>query len=255
MTGALHVLEHHALIYRRTWKGSIFVSFLSPVLFLAAMGLGLGSLIAQGPVRTVQGLSYLSFIAPGLLATATMQTAYVETTYPIMARIQWLRIYDAMLATPVGVRDLLLGEAAYLTLRLATVATIFFAVMVVFGTVHSGLGVLAIPVAILTGLAFGAPVLAFTATQRRDAGFAIIGRFVITPLFLLGGAFFPIQQLPLIAQWIAWTTPLAHGVALARSLTVGTLDPADAIHLGVIAVYATVGLLAASFTLHRRLVN
>jgi lipooligosaccharide transport system permease protein len=255
MTGALHVLEHHALIYRRTWKGSIFVSFLSPVLFLAAMGIGLGALIAQGPVRTVGGLPYLSFIAPGLLATATMQTAFVETTYPIMARIQWLRIYDAMLATPVGVRDLLVGEAAYLTLRLATVATIFFAVMAIFGTVHSALGLLAIPVAILTGLAFGAPVLAFTATQHRDTGFAMIGRFVITPLFLLGGAFFPIQQLPFVAQWIAWTTPLAHGVALARSLTVGTLGATGAIHLAVIVTYAAAGLLAASFTLQRRLVK
>ena len=110
MTGALRFLEHHAVLYRRTWKGTIFVSFVSPLLFLAAMGLGLGSLISSGPVRTVDGVSYLAFLAPGLLAATTMQTAYVETTYPIIAKIQWLRTYDGMLATPLTIGNVVAGE-------------------------------------------------------------------------------------------------------------------------------------------------
>src|SRR6267143_3607778 len=119
MTGALRVLEHHLIVYRRTWKGSVFMSFLSPVLFLAAMGLGLGSLIVRGPVRTVDGVSYLAFIAPGLLAASAMQSAYVETTYPIMAMIQWERTFEGMLATPIAVLDVLAGEVGWLAFRLA----------------------------------------------------------------------------------------------------------------------------------------
>src|SRR5438477_11517587 len=118
MTGALRVLEHNLVVYRRTWKGSVFMSFVSPILFMGAMGFGLGGLISQGPVRTVDGLSYLAFLAPGLLVATAMQSGYVETTFPIMARIQWERTYEGMLATPLRVFDLLAGESGWLALRL-----------------------------------------------------------------------------------------------------------------------------------------
>jgi len=255
MTGILHVVEHHLMVYRRTWKGSMFVSFASPVLFLAAIGIGLGSLIASGPVRTVGGVSYLTFLAPGLLAATAMQTAFVETTYPVMAKIQWLRTYDGMLATPLTVRDVLGGEIGWLVIRLATTAFAFFFVMLLFGTVHSVASLLTIPVVVLNGLAFGAPIFAFTATQRKDKGFPTIGRFIITPLFLLGGVFFPIQQLPQLAQGIAWATPLAHSVVLSRSLAIGGANPSALIDLAVLAAYATLGIIAASITLPRRLVR
>jgi len=255
MTGALRVLEHHLTVYRRTWKGSLFMSFLSPILFLAAMGLGLGSLISRGPVRTIDGVSYLVFLAPGLLAANAMQSAYVETTYPIMARIQWQRTYEGMLATPIAVLDILVGEFGWLTFRLALGSCAFFLVTLLFGTVHSVLAVLAIVVAILTGLAFAAPILSWTATRRTDQSFALIGRFLITPLFLLGGVFFPLHQLPPLLQGIAWLTPLAHGVALARSLSLGVLAPSAVIHLAVLVLYAGIGITAARITLQRRLVQ
>jgi len=255
MTGALRVLEHHLIVYRRTWKGSLFTSFVSPILFLAAMGFGLGSLISRGPLRTVDGLTYVAFIAPGLLAATAMQSAYVETTYPIMVRIQWERTYEGMLATPIRILEVLVGEFGWLVFRLALGSVAFFLVMLLFGTVHSGLAVLAILVAVLTGLAFAAPIFAWTATRRTDLSFALIGRFLITPLFLLGGVFFPIHQLPQLVQGIAWLTPLAHGVALARSLSVGVLTPAAALHLAVLLVYAAVGIGAARITLQRRLVT
>ena len=252
--GALRVLEHHLTVYRRTWKGSVFMSFVSPVLFLAAMGLGLGSLISRGPSRTVDGLSYLVFLAPGLLAASAMQSAYVETTYPIMARIQWQRTYEGMLATPIAVLDVLAGELGWLTLRLALGSSAFFIVMLLFGTIHSVMAPLAILAAILTGLAFAAPILAWTATRRTDQSFALIGRFVITPLFLLGGVFFPLRQLPHLVQGIAWVTPLAHGVALARSASLGVLAPSDGIHVAVLLLYAAIGIATARITLQRRLV-
>jgi lipooligosaccharide transport system permease protein len=255
MTGALRVLEHHLTVYRRTWKGSVFMSFVSPILFLTAMGLGLGSLISRGPVRTVDGVSYLVFLAPGLLAASAMQSAYVETTYPIMARIQWERTYEGMLATPIAVLDVLAGEFGWLAFRLALGSCAFFLVMLLFGTIHSMLALLAIVAAVLTGLAFAAPILAWTATQRTDNSFALIGRFLITPLFLLGGVFFPIHQLPQLVQGIAWVTPLAHGVALARSLAFGVLAPSAGMHLAVLLVYAVIGIVAARITLQRRLVQ
>lgn len=255
MSGALRVLEHNLIVYRRTWKGSIFQSFLGPVLFLTAMGFGLGSLISRGPSRTVEGLSYVAFLAPALLAATAMQTAFVETTFPIMARIQWERTYEGMLATPLRIFDVLAGEFGWLALRLGLGSVAFFLVMVLFGTVHSALGLVAVLVAVLTGLAFAAPILAWTATRRTTESFALIGRFLITPLFLLGGVFFPIHQLPQVVQGIAWLTPLAHGVALARSLSAGVLAPSAAIHLAVLLIYAAVGIGAARITLQRRLVT
>src|SRR5207302_4873254 len=253
MTGALRVLEHNLVVYRRTWRGSVFRSFVSPILFMAAMGFGLGGLISRGPVRTVDGLSYLAFLAPGLLVATAMQSGYVETTFPIMARIQWERTYEGMLATPLRVLDVLAGEFGWLALRLGLGSVAFFLVMLVFGTVHSGLGILTIFVSVLTGLAFAAPILAWTATRRTTNSFALIGRFLITPLFLLGGVFFPIHQLPQLIQGIAWLTPLAHGVALARGLAVGGAVPGAGIHLTVLLVYAAIGIVAARITLPRRL--
>jgi len=254
MTGALRVLDHHLLVYRRTWKGSVFVSFVAPILFLAAMGLGLGSLISRGPGRTVEGVSYLAFLAPGLIAATAMQSGFVDATYPVLARIQWLRTYEGMLATPIGVLDVLIGEFGWLALRLALGSSAFFLVMLLFGTIHSALALLAIAVAVLTGLAFAAPIFAFTATQRRDNGFPFIGRFLITPLFLLGGVFFPIHQLPQLVQGIGWLTPLAHGVALARGLSVGVLTSSAGVHIAVLLAYVGIGIVFARITLRRRLV-
>ncbi|MDQ6709305.1 MAG: ABC transporter permease [Candidatus Dormibacteraeota bacterium] len=254
MNGALRVLEHNAIVYRRAWRGSIFVSFVSPLLFLTAMGVGIGSLIARGPTRSVGGLSYLAFVAPGVLSAATMQTAFSEMAYPILGKSRWLHTYDGMLATPLRVRDLLAGEIGWLIIRLTTVAAIFFLVMTLFNTVHSTLAPLAIPVGVLNGLAFGGPMLAFSAAQRTDMGFAVIGRFVVTPLFILGGTFFPLDRLPVVAQDVAWLTPLAHGVTLARSLTSGTATlSSSTLHLAVLVTYAVAGIAIARLTFERSL--
>jgi lipooligosaccharide transport system permease protein len=250
---ALHVVAYDYRVFRKAWRGVFFISVFSPLLYLGAMGLGLGGLVRGG--RTVGGVSYLHYIAPGLLATTAMQSAAAETTYPIMARLQWNRVYEAVLNTPMGVRDILAGEVSWLVLRLLGVSVVFLAISAGFGAVHTPLGLLAVPVAVLTGLAFGAPILAFTPTQRRDNGFNAINRFIVIPLFLLGGAFFPITHLPRVLQGIAWCTPLTHGVALCRDLMLGTSGVASALaHLVVLCVYTGTGLALARVTLRRRLV-
>jgi lipooligosaccharide transport system permease protein len=251
----IRVLEHNAMVYRRTWQGSVLSTLLSPVLFLAAMGIGLGGYVNRGAgAGQLGGVSYLAFLAPGLLAAQAMQTAAFETTYPIMGKIVWDKLYDAMLATPLSVRDLIAGELEWLTVRLLIACTAFLAVMTAFGAMASPLGVLALPVAILTGIAFGAPIMAFSATQKRDSGFNVIFRFGITPLFLLSGTFFPLDRLPEVVRPIAWLTPLYHGVALARQLTLGQLDPPAAVaHLAVLAAFAVAGCALAALSFRRRL--
>jgi lipooligosaccharide transport system permease protein len=251
--GAVRVVEHNALIFRRLWRGSIMVSFFTPLFFLASMGLGLGSLVNRGS-GGVGGVPYIDFLAPGLLAATTMQAAAFECMYPILAKILWDRVYDAMLATPLTIRDVLVGEVAWVTLRLVMVASIFWCVMAVFGVAHTPESLLVIPAATLNGLAFAAPIMAFTATQRTDNAFSTIFRFVITPLYLLGGAFFPISKLPVVLQAVAWASPLAHGVELCRELVLGNLAAGGAVlHITVLLAYTIAGVAFARPLLTKRL--
>ena len=163
---AARVVEHNALVFRRQWRGSITVSFFTPLFFIASMGIGLGSLVNKSS-GGVGGVPYIDYLAPGLLAATAMQTAAFECTFPILGKILWDHIYDAMLATPLMVRDLVIGEVAWLTLRMLMVAAIFWVVMAVFGVAHTPESLLAIPAATLCGLAFATPLFAFTAAQKR----------------------------------------------------------------------------------------
>jgi len=238
--------------YKRTWRGSITTSFLYPVLYLAAMGLGLGSLVKH----PVDGVRYLDFLAPGLLASTAMQIGGNESMYPVMAAIKWLRTYFAMLATPLTVIDVLVGHLVWIAVRLVMVTSIYLVIMAAFGTVHSVLAVLAVPVGVLTGLAFAAPIAAFAAAQQNDTGFSTIYRFGLIPLFLFSGTFFPIAQLPGWLQPIAQATPLYHGVALVRGLVLGHVDlAATAAHLGYLVGLTALGFVAAMHTYRRRLVT
>lgn len=255
IVGTLHIVEHNALVFRRIWRGTITTSFFTPIFFLAAMGLGLGTFVNRGS-GGVGGVPYIDFLAPGLIAAATMQTAAFECMYPVLAKIMWDRNYDAMLATPVSIAGILTGEVCWVLIRVLIVGTLFWIVMVAFGVAHTAASVLVIPAAALNGLAFATPILAYTARQERDAGFAVIGRFVITPLFILGGAFFPLSRLPLVLQALAYLTPLAHGVELCRGIVLGTLTlPTGLLHAGVLSAYFAVGLALARITFQRRLAS
>ncbi|MET0773066.1 MAG: ABC transporter permease [Candidatus Limnocylindrales bacterium] len=255
-SGAIHVLEHQLFAFRRTWRGGVFSTFLAPVLFLAAMGLGLGTFVDEAGSPALEGVAYLVFLAPGLLASQAMQVAAGESMYPIMSAITWNRTFQSMTSAPLTVPDVVLGVTFWLVIRLALVCTVFVAVSVVFGAMAIGPGIVMIPVAILTGLAFALPISAFTATQRTDQAFPVINRFVIIPLFIFSGTFFPIDQLPALLQPIAWLTPLWNGVSLARGIALGGLDPLLALwNLVVLVTYCGVGLAAALVTFRRRLVE
>jgi lipooligosaccharide transport system permease protein len=253
-----HVLEHRALQYRRTFRSSVFSSFLSPILFLTAMGIGLGGYVDRSGGTALGGLTYLQFLAPGLLAATAMQTGAFEGTFPIINGLNWNRMFHAMYATPLSPRDIALGNLAWTAIRLAMIATIFTVVIVAFGAAHSALVLLGIPVAVLTGMAFAAPIAAFSATQRTPASFNVIFRFGVMPLFLFSGTFFPIEQLPSFLQPIAWLSPLWHGVDLARGLVLGTIaqDPAVMLaHVVVLSAIVVVATWATVHTIERRLVQ
>jgi lipooligosaccharide transport system permease protein len=248
--------EHQAMLYLRTWRGSIFNSFFSPTMFLLAMGVGLGSYVDRGGGAATAGVPYLVFIAPGLLAATIMQTAAFESTFPVIAGFVWVRRYHAMYASPIGPREIALAQLAWTATRITIVGAIFVLVMVPFGAVQSPLIVLAIPAATLTGLAFATPITAFAATQRNMNKFSYLFRFAITPLFLFSGTFFPIEQLPAVIQPLAWFTPLYHGVALCRALALGTIadNPGLALlNLAVLLGCTIVGLVWSLRTFHRRL--
>jgi lipooligosaccharide transport system permease protein len=251
---ALRSLEYWAYQYRRTWRGSVISTLLSPVLFLAAMGLGLGTLVNRSRTGGVGGVDYLSFLAPGLLAASAMQTAVAESTYPVMASIKWIKTYHAMLATPLGVLDVMIGHLTWITIRVFTSSAVYLAVMTLFGATRSVLAVLALPAAVLTGMAFSAPVVAFAAAHDNDSGFAALFRFGVTPMFLFSGVFFPISQLPPVLEQVAYVTPLWHGVDLCRGFTLGTAElGAAAIHVAYLSAWLIGGALVAAAMYRRRL--
>jgi lipooligosaccharide transport system permease protein len=243
--------------YRRTYRASIFGSFVTPMLFLTAMGLGLGGYVSQGSTDLFGGATYLQFLAPGLLAASLMQTASFESMFPILGGLQWNRVFHAMYAAPIRPRDIALGNIGWVATRLTMVGTVFAIVIVLFGAVRSPLVLLAIPAGVLTGMAFATPIMAYTATQRRPDKFSAIFRFGITPLFIFSGTFFPVEGLPAAIQPIAWLSPLWHGVDLCRRLMLGTIgdQPLVAlIHVVVLLTIAVAGTLAAIRTMEKRLV-
>ncbi|HEX9550540.1 MAG TPA: ABC transporter permease [Candidatus Limnocylindrales bacterium] len=252
------VMEHRALQYRRTFRASLFSSFGIPVLFLTAMGLGLGGYVDQDPDPSLAGLTYIQFLAPGLLAATVMQAGSFEAAFPILGGLQWNKIFHAMFATPIRALDIVLGNLAWIALRLTMISVAFSIIVVAFGASRSPLIVLAIPAAVLTGLAFTAPIMAYTATQRTPDRFAAMFRFGITPLFLFSGTFYPIESLPSFLQPVAWISPLWHGVDLCRSLMLGTIDrdPFGAlVHVAVLGGITVAGGIAAARTFQDRLVK
>jgi lipooligosaccharide transport system permease protein len=253
--GARSFCAHRLTAYRHFWRSSLISSVLEPALFLAAMGLTLGVLVDRGR-GLPGGVSYLSFLAPGLLAAAAMQTGTGESTYPVLGAIKWDRTYEAVLATPLRVGDLLAGHLLYVSFRIATSATLFLVVLVLFGGAAGPLVLLAVPAALLTGLAFAAPVTALAGRMDSDTGFAALQRFLIVPMFLFSGTFFPVSQLPGFFAGLAQVTPLWHGVALSRGLALGTLGPGAAlVHVGYLAAWVVAGTALAARTFRRRLVT
>ncbi len=256
--GALagRVLAYQLTAYRRTWMGSAVSSFLAPLLYLGAMGFGLGSLVDRSGGASLGGVPYVAFVAPGVLAATAMQTGVGEASYPVMGAVKWQRQYHAMLAAPLGPVDLVVGHAAFIVLRVAIAAVAFTLVAALLGALPSPLAVVAVLVAVLCGAAHVPAVMAFSAAQENDYYFALLFRFGVLPMFLFAGTFFPVDQLPGWVQPVAWATPLWHGTSAARQLTLGSPDwLAVGAHCAYLLVWCGAGLALAVRVFTRRLVT
>ena len=256
LRGPIRVFEAEALGYKRTWRGTMISSFINPVLFLGAMGLGLGTLVDS---NNDIGVSYLAFVATGLLAASGMQNGASDGSFPVMAGIKWRKSYDGMITTPVSPADIVYGRFIWSTLRLTFVLTVFAIIAVLFGAMELGPALLAVPPGVLTGLAFASAITAWTVTREDDTSLSTLFRFGIVPLFLFSGTFFPISQLPNFLQPVAYATPLFHGVELVRKIALpGAGDELVTsipmwVHVGYLTTMTVIGVVLAARFLDRRL--
>ncbi len=249
--------DYWLTVYRRTWRGSVFTSFVTPLFYVFAMGILLGGFIDDGSADLQGASSYLAFIAPGLVAAHAMNIATGEVMWPVMGAIKWNKTYLGMVATPLSVADVVAAHFAFVLFRVATTCGVFLVVLSLFGIFESVAGVLAaFLVQLLIGMAFATPLYGFSAGLENQGGFAIVYRVMLVPLFLFSGAFFPIENLPVVMQALAVATPLWHGVDLTRMLTTGQVDgPMLAVHVSYLTVMLVVGWWWSVRRLTRRLVH
>lgn len=248
------VVERNVIVYSKLWHGSIFTAFIAPLLFLGAMGIGLGELV-DANVGDVGGLTYLQFVAPALMVATGAQMAAAESLWPVMAGWRWIRHYHGMVATPVGPADVYGGFVVWTVMRVLLAGTIFIAVASVLGGVTSPWAVLAIPASGLCAAAFCSLIGAWSMTQENDSLFSALIRLGIMPLMLFSGTFFPVEQMPGWLQPAVWLSPMWHGVELARAATTGTFAPRLIANVAVLVACVVVGAVWGSRTFTRRLTS
>jgi lipooligosaccharide transport system permease protein len=261
-TGALSAWEgmsrqydYWLTVLKRTWRGGVVSSFLTPLLYVVAMGVLLGGFIEADPDRLDGATSYLAFVVPGLVASHAMTIAVSESTYPVMGAIKWHKTFFAQLATPLAVRDLVNAFVGFVMFRVASACAVFMLVIAPFGVFTTWWGpILAWVSQVLVGFAFATLVFAYSARLRSEEGFGLLFRLGVIPLTLFSGAFFPISNLGPVLEWVARLTPLWHGVSLSRMLCVGQVDWWLALlHVVVLVVLTVVGWFLAVRNLDRRL--
>ena len=255
--GAWYIAEHRLLLMRAYGTTILATSVGNPLVYLFALGVGLASLV-QAPLGDGRGgeVSYLAFVAPALLASAAVTVASEEFTYPVLSGFKWNPVFIGARSAPVSSAQIADGVIIAVILRMVATCAIYFAVMLLFGAVPEPLGALGIVSATVTGLAVGVVIMAYTCTVTEDKGqMAIIQRFIITPMFLFSGTFFPLAQLPVYLQWIGWISPLWHGTELGRVLAYGLAEPLwlSVVHVVYLLAITVGGWWGARVIMTRRL--
>jgi len=247
------VVEREARVWRRYWFKSVLTGALMPLLFLLAMGVGLGGMVDRNDAD-LGGLDYLVFVAPGILAASGVTYAAGGCLWPVMAGTKWIRWFHAAAATPLSPRDVYEGFVTWVGVRALLNATLFVLVAAALGAVVSPWTVVAAPAAAYGALAIAAPLTGFSAAQDSDRPFPLIFRLLVMPMFLFSGTFFPIDQLPPALQAVAFVSPLYHSVELCRGATTGTLGAAPAaFHLAYLTAWILAGWWYGSRTFAARL--
>jgi lipooligosaccharide transport system permease protein len=253
MDGALAVLNYDLVGYKRMWRGSAMSSFVLPVLFVLGFGISVGSLVNTSRLG---GESYLSYLVPGMIASTALQVAFGESTWPVQSKFTWIRTYHAQIAAPLAVTDLVFGDMIFLVMRVVTTSAVFLLVTSLFGAVHSWWALAVLPATALLGVAVAAPVFAFAATVEGSTNyFAFLQRFIIIPMSLFAGVYYPVSSLPIFVQPLAWISPLWHGVEICRAATHTDHGSLWAIagHVAYLLLWAIAGLWLALRQFRRRL--
>ncbi len=246
----IHVWRRNLLVWRKLAIPSMLGNLADPMLYMLGLGYGLGGLLPQ-----MQGVSYVAFLAGGVVCSSTMFTASFEAMYSAFSRMHVQRTWDAIINAPLSLDDVVLGEWVWAASKSVLSGCAVLLVAAALGLVQSATALLIIPVVLLTGLVFAGLGLIITALSPSYDFFMYYFTLAITPMMLLSGVFFPLDQLPALAQAAAQALPLTHAVALSRPLMYGAAPDHAGLHLLVLALYAGVSYAVARHLLRKRILK
>ncbi len=244
------VFYRNFLVFKKTWKAQIMFNFVEPMLYLWAMGFGLGVYVSQ-----IQGQPYINFLAPGLIASSAMFSTTYEMTYGSFTRMGYQKTFHGMVATPVSMDDVVMGELLYGTFKGVLYGSVFFLVVALFGLVKSPLALfIPFPLALMA-LVFSIMSLIWTSIAPNYDSFGYFFTLFVSPMFLFSGIFFPIDNLPAGIRFLPWLTPLYHTVEIIRPLVLGQVTPAVLGHVAWLLVFIVLALRLPLVMVKNRLVQ
>jgi lipooligosaccharide transport system permease protein len=252
---ARRLVERNILVYRHQWVIIVSGAF-EPIFYLLALGLGLGAIVETVPLADGRSVSYAAFVAPALVASAAMNGAVFETIFNVFFKLNYAKTYDGVLATPMGITEIAIGELLWALMRSTLYAVAMFLIMWAMGLILSPLGVLMIPAALLVAAAFAAAGLAGTSYLRTVNDFDIPLGLIVMPMFLFSGTFFPIEGV--LPDWLVTIitfTPLYHGISLIRGLSTGIVGPEQLVSLVYLVAFFAICLWIAMRQMERKLIK
>lgn len=244
----LHLVQRNFLVWRKLLVPSLIGNLADPLIYLVGLGFGLGALVGM-----VDGKPYVTFLAGGMLCYSTLNSASAEALYSAFSRLKIQRTWEGILHAPMTITDVVVGEWLWAGLKATLSGSAILAVMYALGIVHGGRPLLIVPVLLLVGLAFAGVALVMTSLAKSYDLFTYYFTLLVTPMGFVSGVFFPLHQLPLVAQRIAWCLPLAHAASLARGITLGDPMPWPGLSALVLAAYGCAGIALAARIARRRL--
>jgi lipooligosaccharide transport system permease protein len=247
------LVERNLRAFRRSWL-VIVSGFFEPVFYLFSLGIGLGTLIGTVDAGGGRQVSYAVFVAPAMLASSAMNGAVFDSTMNVFFKLKYAKLYDSVLATPLGPRDVAVGEIGWAQLRGAIYAAMFMLVMLLAGLLTSWWALLALPAAVLIGVAFAGVGMAATTWMRSWQDFELV-TLAVLPMFLFSATFFPLSTYPPALRWLVEALPLYHAVELIRGLCLGVVDAGMLWHIGYLLVLGLAGIVVAARRLERLLLS